>query len=650
MADLTAGFIRDRYKTGSEALRKEQFDFRINASFLAGDQWVYYDKVRNTINQLPRDPTRTRAVMNRLWPSSRHLLARLTSRPLVFEVPPDDSDDATVRGARTAEAVLRALYQEHNWEDLRENAAWAAWIGGTSVISFDWDASAGTPLGESAYSGRPYGTGDTCEDVSTILEVAWEPGVRDAEKGYWWVKARALPPPVVQSMYELPKLPAADAMATDSAPLARLLRDDRSERSDNLTLVLTYYERPCKERPQGVVATVVGDKIVEEKPWPFPFKDRLNMVVIRETKVPGRATGDTVLSAAVPVQAAFNASWSNIIEHMKLAGNARLMVPEAALDNVEDLSDLPGEIVPYNAAAGAPGFLSPPQMPQWWIEEPERLARQMDDILGVHDVSRGITPANIESGVGLSVLVEQDQTPLGQFVREVGHAFERLGYLILRTYEVKAREPRKAKIRVPGEVPETVAWTGADLKGQIRPRIPIDAIMPRSRVASMALAKEMWDRKITQDPEIFVRIADLPDADHLLDALDPDASKAARENHRMCQGEVELPADFDNHPKHIERHNVFRKTKEYESLPSDRRAVVDKHIKAHEVMEAEQQGLQAAKMAVHPLLGAAATAHEATPLAAGLVPPPVPGVPSGREGEVAPPGAEGGAPLGVPQQ
>jgi hypothetical protein len=43
--------------------------------------------------------------------------------------------------------------------------------------------------------------------------------------------------------------------------------------------VLTYYERPCKARPDGAIVTVVNDKIVDgPHPWPFPFKDRLNMV------------------------------------------------------------------------------------------------------------------------------------------------------------------------------------------------------------------------------------------------------------------------------------------------------------------------------------------------------------------------------------
>ena len=47
-------------------------------------------------------------------------------------------------------------------------------------------------------------------------------------------------------------------------------------------------------------------------------------------------------------------------------------------------------------------------MPAWWQERPVDLREAIDDIMGVHDVSRGEAPSNIESGYGLSILVEQD--------------------------------------------------------------------------------------------------------------------------------------------------------------------------------------------------------------------------------------------------
>jgi hypothetical protein len=546
-APVTAAYIKQKYESSNKYLLEESWNYTLNRTFMNGNQWIWRDRVQNTLRSVPRDPSRTRVTVNRIWPTSRHLLAKLLSRPLVFEVPPAAADDATIRGAKKSEAVLTSLYKEHNWEDLREQMAWNTWLGGTGILAIDWDPSAGPTIGHTEF-GRSYGKGEICSTPLTILEVGWEPGTRDAETSLWWTRVQALPPAEVQATYDLKKLPPSDATAARGFLGRALVPDDRVYAPTALTMVITYYERPNSKRPEGAVCTVVGNEIVDgPHPWPFPFKDRLNMVVFRETKVSGRATGDTVVTAAIPVQTAYNAAWSNLVEHLKLAGNARLMIPDASVDAMDELSDLPGEIVPYNAAGGKPEWLMPAGLPQWVIEQPQMLGAQIDDILGLHDVSRGEAPTNVESGVGLSVLVEQDSTPLGQLTRELVHGFERYATMALEIYADKVVTTRTARVTKQGALPEVVAWTGKDLMGQTDAMIPMDAVMPRSRTAMMAFAREMWNNKVIQDPKLFAMIADLPDQRSFLDALDKDDSKAQRENEQMAAGVVQIPAEFDNH-------------------------------------------------------------------------------------------------------
>lgn len=626
----TPGGIRTKYQESSRHLRREQYDYNLNRAFVAGQQWLYFDTARNTINQLPRDPARTRITMNRLWPASRHIISKVLSRELSFEVPPADSDDATVRGAQLAKSVIIDVHREHNWEDLREQTLWNTWLGGTAILAVDWDPEAGQALGQTQ-SGRHFGTGDLCETALSILEVAWEPGVRDAEKSYWWIRAQALPPAEVQLQYGLEAKPAGDIQGAMSPLAQRLTRYDRTDNPADLTLVLTVYMRPNKRCPKGFIATIIGEKFVDgPNPWSFPWKDRLNITVFRETKIPGRATGDTVLSAAVPVQAAYNASWSNIIEHLKLAGNARLLVPDSSLDGIDELTDLPAEIVPYNAAAGGkPEWLAPASMQPWVIDQPVRLADQMDDILGLHDVSQGKAPRNVQSGVGISVLVEQDSGPIGQLSREFAYGFERFGALCLELYQAKVTEPRKARITVPGQkIPETVTWDGKALEGQTNVEVPLDDVLPRSRTAMLAFARELWDRQIIKDPDTFARVADLPDQDYLLEASDPDAAKAMAENHLMSIGEVETPEDFDNHATHITRHNFFRKSKRYRTMSVQLREIIDTHVEAHETIAAQQAGEQVNRANIHPALAGVPTAGEAV-LPGGIPTPTPPGMPAG---------------------
>lgn len=658
--ELTPRLVKDRYEASTRAMRRERWEYILNRSFLSGDQWVYHDRPLDRLRTLPRDPSRVRATVNRLWPASRHLMAQLMSRELVFEVPPADTDDASVHGARLSEAVLRDLHREHNWEELRELLAWDAWLGGTSVLALDWDPSAGTTIDHTPITGEPVGTGEIVESSLTILEVGWEPGSRSAEKSLWWIRAQAIPPQEVQARYNLTKLPPADSDTAEGFLGRQLIREERQETPVDLTLVMTYYERPNPMRPRGAIATLVNGKFVDgPKPWPFPFKDRLNFVVVRETKISGRSTGDTVFSAAVPIQTAYNASWSNIIEHLKLSGNARLMMPEGSVEGADELSDLPGEMITYNSALGAPEWLTPPVLASWVLQQPEQLALQMDDILGQHDVSRGTAPTNIESGVGLSVLVEQDSTPVGGLTRELARAFERFASLVLRTYGDKVKETRTARVRNPGYVPEVLQWTGKALSNQTVVEIPMDAIMPRSRAAMTAFAERLLTIGVLPKdrPDVFAKMADVPEADSMMKSIDPAAHKAERENYCFAIGEIPIPKDFDDHGVHIQRHNFFRMSTRYESMPPEMQELVDLHIKGHEVMAAEEAGQQFARSQVSAALSAVPTANNAAPLPAGIVPA------GGQGGPPLPPGAEpeagagpessegaplGGSPVGQP--
>src|SRR5690606_5127722 len=198
----------------------------------------------------------------------------------------------------------------------------------------------------------------------------------------WWIRAAAVPPEEARETYGLKKLPASDSKAV-SLYSTRALSAGRSQTDKaDLTMVLTYYERPSDTNPKGRVLTVIGNEVVDEVEWPFPFTDRLNLAVARVVQVPGRWAGHAVAWDAIGVQTLYNASWSSIIEHQKLAGNARLAYPAGAIDDPRSLTDTPGEGLEYNPILNAdkPGWLSPPQLPAWVLDSPERLRQELDDI------------------------------------------------------------------------------------------------------------------------------------------------------------------------------------------------------------------------------------------------------------------------------
>lgn len=641
-AELTADQIRERYDKGTKALAADVRQYWINSSFLAGEQWLRWNESRNYVERDLPDDGRERITINRLLPTSRIIISKLLRRPLVFQVNPASSDDAAVEGARTSEAAITDVHREHEWENLRRELSWAVWKGGTGILCTEWEPAKARQLGTTD-DGRAYGDGDTCEYALSIAEVAWEPGSKDPERGRWWIRASALPPNEVKDRYDLEAAPKADASAALSPLQQRLTRGDGQKSGGDLALVLTYYERPSDDSP-GQVAVVVGNEVVERAEWPFPFTDRLNMVVAREVTVEGRGTGDTVLSAAISPQVAYNMAHTAIVEHMKSAGTARLVVPVGT--DEDQFTDDPGVIVRENAGPQGRGirYESPPAMPQWWTSQPERLERVIDDILGVHEISRGGAPAGVDSGVALSLLAEQDDTPVGAMAREIGEAFGRLATLVLRTLEEKVTDThRKARVHREGATPEEVEWTGSDFAGQTTAVVPLEAVAPRSQAAQMQLGFLMWDKKLLTDPKQFARFTEIPGARDVEAELDLHAAKAQRENREFVtcpESQFPVPANFDRHATHVTEHNRFRLSSRYEQLPKDRQDLIDQHIQGHETLAAEEMGGQLARAKVSPALAAAAQANE-PPLAG----EPVPDVPQAPMPAVPPATAGGGAGL-----
>lgn len=604
--------IVDLYQKGLKAQSHANSNFWANSAFIRGHQWVHFNPSNRRLEEVP-DDDRVRATINRLWPGSRTIMSKLVQRRLQFEVQPNSADDVAIHGSKIAESILEAVKKEHQWEDLRESVGWSLWKGGTAAIAIDWNPSKGKPTAL-ADDGRKLPSGDTEETALSLAEFVIQPGARLAESAEWWIKAQALPPSQVKAKYGLSDEPPADA-TTGLSPLERGLvfanaLGDNSPTSTgqgvDLTLVLTYYERPNPNSPNGSVEVVVDNKTVwGPKEWPFPFVDYLNIATARETIVENTWMGETVVSIARPVQAAYNAAWSNILEHVDLAGNARLMVPHSAYELSEQYSDKIGEQILYMDNMDKPAWLSPPSLPGWLLQLPSQLRDEIDDILGVHDISRGSAPANIESGYGLAVLAEQDSTPLGKMSSSMAAMFSRVASMVLKLYEANVKETRTAVISMPGMPPETTPWSGSDLAGQTEAVVPAELVAPRSRAAQAQFAEKALQMGLINSLEDMVRLAEAPGEREILAAVRPDVDRARRENAAMAQGKVEFPEDFDNHALHIAEHNAFRKTARYEALPAQIKDIYAAHNQAHETMAAEA----AARQQKHMLMGGHALAN-----------------------------------------
>lgn len=611
--DPTASMVKARWKAGSDELLTDRRRYWEHLSFFAGNQWVWWDEKRRSLQNyagryVPGTSTRKMTV-NRVGPNVISLLSRLLNTELVFEVQPSGAGDDVIAGARLAEAALTATHNDQVWEAARFDATMATVLGGTGAIAFEWDGTAGERLSWDAETGVIVGTGDARLEALNITEFCVEPGVRDWKDARWWMMGLALTPAQAKDRYRLDWMPKSDITAISETLQGRLLKDSGRAQSDRLALVLTMYERPNPTRPKGRYVVVINDTAVVDTEWPFPFEE-LNLAVFRQQALPSQWRGRTMLEDAIKLQVDYNIGRSNLNEHMRVTGNARLIAPHGAFDE-EAVTNNPADILWYtpDVAGAEPRYLQPPQLPRWLTAHVDAIKAEMDDIMYVHATSRGEASFDRASGQALALLAEKDDTPLSPMAQDQARGWEHLSRLTLLCYEDKVIETRVARRRGPQNTPMSARWTGKSLRGQNRVNVPLEVTMPKSRAATQAFVKDLWDRKIITDPRMYAKMVDLSET-LIEEIMDADAAKAMRENARMLDGAVEVPEPFDVHPVHIAEHNRTRKSDAYAYASDEVKALIDDHIKFHERLATEEMAQQTQKEGLMPGLSQVAQAHE----------------------------------------
>ena len=586
----TAAEVIDMWQKADQYLVKERRDYWMNASYYASHQWIWWDFTRNIVQELDyaNEAERgSRITIDKYGPRCRSLLARLTRSELIWEVQPTGMDDSSMRRQRLQEQLLMGEQRHNNWEDIREQSLLQTLFGGASAIAVDWDPDKGEDYMLDPLSQITVPMGGIRLTPLGINEFTLEPGSQTVNDARWWIRCTSLPPEQVQERYGLEEVPKADAEAMLSSRHRSILLRRPGGAPPRTTLVYVYYERPTSRGPGCVVHVVNGKVVLLEEQWPFPFK-HLNVSLFRQNKIPGTWVGHTLLTPARDVQYAYNRARSTILEHMRKAANARLMIPSGSVDDADSITIDPADTLEYNSEIGEPHWQTAPEVPRWISGEAQQLEMELDDIFHTHQTTRGEAPGDRNSGLALSLLAEKDDTPLGPMAKDQSYGWGKIAEMTLALYKMNADSTgitRTTMLITENGVPLQVSWNASDIDERPVVLVPMDATMPRSKIATQSIITNLAQQfpLVFQnvDPKSLSKMLDLPDPRQFLSQLDPDVSKAEWENGLLMQGIPVVPEDFDVHDTHIMEHNRERKSPAYELADPQIKQIIDMHIMAH---------------------------------------------------------------------
>lgn len=641
-------FVKERAEEGEdwETMRRVQ----INRAFYNSKQWISWDRVQRRVYVPELRPGEKRYTYNKIKPAVNTLLAKLCKNRVKLETRPDSNDVQRIEVAKAALKYLHYQWQHDQMDRKTRRLKGHMIIDGFPALMVYVDRNKGNDIAmpeemDIELDSLPTKSGEIVTVVIDQLSLKVDPTAEDITEIRWAIREYPEHIDVIADEWGVEVTPDDNLAMRNGQDFGLSL--DSTKKFKDMALVRDYWERPCPKYPSGRRIVVAGDKELysSDDPGEFPF------IFFPAVFVPGRAVGDAIVSDLTTPQKSYNikrTAEARILEEM---GNPLWLVPTNSVPDMNDLTDGIGGVVEYTPISN-----SKPERAQGavvtgdWQAAMERDEADMEDISGAHEISQGGSPKGNNTLGGLQLQVEQDETKLALLVQSYEDGIKEWGEKVLRL--IKKHFPEEQQLSIVGENGEIEAFTfaGADLEDM---EILVDVVAGSSMPTLKAVQDEkvfaMWGAGMFNDPQTgmpdtrkVVRMLGESIATGYFNDREQDENKALMENRlfqmafeqapqemmmylgqmqeyqlgaqqlamagydpaqaglMQPQPPVKLPIvrDFYDHAAHIEVHNRFRKSDEYDNLPPEFQAMIDQHVAEHEqalmapIIAQQQQQMQ----------------------------------------------------------
>jgi hypothetical protein len=332
------------------------------------------------------------------------------------------------------------------------------------------------------------------------------------------------------------------------------------------------------------------------------------------------------------LQKEYNGLRSEIAEAGRRMAKPQLIAPMGSIVPSK-LTNEPGLVIQYKPGMAPPQPLPLSPLPQYYLDQQDRVLNDWIDISGEREVSRGSTPPGVTSGTAISYLQEASNQYLTPQYQSIEAGIEKIATQTVELFVQYVDLPRKIRTIGADGAFDTMLLKGADIASGTDIRIESGSSFAKSKAAQEARVMDMFAVGIIDQPAA-ARMLEIGGVQKIMDTLNVAERKAQRENIKMkmlTEEDVEaarmeamdeimtqlppeamenpeimmeiqnMPApavisvdDFDMHEVHIETHNKFRMSQEYEILSDVIKAQFAEHVSQHE--QAIQQKMMAQMM------------------------------------------------------
>lgn len=595
-----------------EARSQVERQWYYNLAFYFGRQYVQLMRptstTTNTRLYTPAAPWyRSRPVINRIRSTVRTELAQLTGNKPNASVVPASAEDRDMYAAMAGEQIWENFYQDKKLRAIIRRCMWWTLVCGTGYIKSYWD----------------FQQEDVCFSHETPFHVL-VPDLRteELEDQPFLIHAQTRSVEDVQMYFKNINVKSGDSDAVDLLNESYLnMIGTQNTTKQQSVLVLEVWVKPGRIPlfPEGAYYTLVGDQIVQgQTGWPF---EHGKYPFAKFDHIPaGKFYATSLIEDLVPLQKEYNRTRGQLIEAKNRTAKPQLLAPRGSID-ASKITTEPGQVIYYTPGFNPPTPLPLQAIPNYVVQEIERIKADWDDIAGQHEVTHGQVPPGVTAATAISYLQERDQSKLAHTFDSLEEGIEKVAQLALSYVHEFWDVEHIVRITGTDGSFDSVAFKGSDLNNNLDIRIEAGSALPVSKSAKQALIMDLMKMGFI-DPNKGLEVMDMGGINKIYEQIQVDQRQIQRENLRMSKVDENMLNQYnqqnaqmmqsaqaagqqapfgtdeqtgaplmpplivpvntwDDHKLHIEYHNQFRKSQSFEILPEAQKALFEQHVQQH---------------------------------------------------------------------
>lgn len=553
--DEIASWTRNQFQSMKNARLQIERQWYVNLAFYFGKQNVHVMRPQtggltfggSTKLWVPPAPYyRARPVINRIRPTIRHELSQLTNTKPNASIVPASAEDRDLYAAMAGEQIWENEYNEKKVRLVIRRAVWWTLTCGSGFIKTWWDGSAGPQtqvMTEKGPGMMPMG--DVCFAPETPFNI-FVPDLREEEieNQPYMIHAQAKSPEWVQMHFpealDGDKINPGSADATDLMDESFLnLVGTRSLERQRSCLVLEVWIKPQMhpQFPQGAFFTMIGDKIVQGQQG-MPYSHGKYPFAKIDHIPGGKFYGTSSIEDLVPLQKEYNRTRGQIIEAKNRMAKPQLIAPRGSVD-VSKITTEPGQVIQYTPGFDPPKPLPLTPLPNYVLEELDRIKMDWDDISGQHDVSKGQVPPGVTAATAISYLQERDESTMSPTFDSLEEAIEKTARLTLNYVHDYWMVERMVKVTGADGSFDVMAFKGSELGSNTDIKVESGSSLPTSKAARQAFVMDLMKLGFIT-PEKGLEVMEIGGIDKIYEQIQVDQHQAQRENLKMSKVTPEL--------------------------------------------------------------------------------------------------------------